>query len=63
MLRHIFYALLGGYFVAGLLIGLNWLIAVDLVRSQQYSRQNMLLRRFKTTERQAQRVRMTLMSS
>jgi hypothetical protein len=29
MLRHIFYALLGGYFVAGLLIGLNWLIPVD----------------------------------
>jgi hypothetical protein len=27
--RHIFYALLGGYFVAGLLIGLNWLIAID----------------------------------
>jgi hypothetical protein len=32
MLRHIFYALLGGYFVAGLLIGLNWLGAVDLGR-------------------------------
>jgi hypothetical protein len=30
MLRHIFYALLGGYFVAGLLMGLNWLSAVDL---------------------------------
>src|SRR6476660_4674263 len=29
MLRHIFYALLGGYFVVGLLIGLNWLIAVE----------------------------------
>jgi hypothetical protein len=30
MLRHIFYALLGGYFVAGLIIALNWLSAVDL---------------------------------
>jgi hypothetical protein len=30
MLRHIFYALLGGYSVAGLIIGLNWLGAVDL---------------------------------
>jgi hypothetical protein len=30
MLRHIFSALLGGYFVAGLIIALNWLSAVDL---------------------------------
>ena len=27
MLRHIFYALLGGYFVAGVLIGLNWYLS------------------------------------
>jgi hypothetical protein len=30
VLRQIFYALLGGYFAAGLLIGLNWLSAIDL---------------------------------
>jgi hypothetical protein len=30
MLRHVFYALLGGYFVGGLLIGLNWFSAVYL---------------------------------
>jgi hypothetical protein len=34
MLRHLFYALLGGYFVAGLVIGLNWLSAVDLGRRE-----------------------------
>src|SRR5262245_29778929 len=34
MLRNIFYALLGGYFVAGMLIGLNWLTADDLGRRE-----------------------------
>jgi hypothetical protein len=34
MLRHIFYALLGGYFVAGVLIGLNLLTADDWGRRE-----------------------------
>ena len=40
MLRHVFYALLGGYFVGGLLIGLNWFSAVYLGTREPIAVQN-----------------------